>query len=206
MPTIRLATETDAGPAREIYAPSCAATSHVSFEFEPPSVEEMRRWIGKTLERFPWLVVEEGDEILGYAYAGPHSERAAYAWSVNVAVYVGEGRRRSGVGRALYTSLFAVLRLQGLVNAYAGVTLPNPGSVGLHQALGFEPVGTYRGVGYKAGAWRDVTWWSLALVERPGRPDPPLTLEEARRLTGWGEAIRSGLPSLLPRDRPGTAK
>jgi phosphinothricin acetyltransferase len=162
-PQIRLASEDDADQVRAIYAPFCADDSPVSFEVVPPSVEEMKGRIARTLDHFPWLVCEAAEEILGYVYAGPHSERAAYRWSVNTAIYIRPGRRRSGVGRALYASLFAVLRLQGYVNAYAGSTLPNPGSVGLHTAMGFEPVGVYRGVGYKAGAWHDVAWWQLAL-------------------------------------------
>jgi L-amino acid N-acyltransferase YncA len=196
-PIIRLATEDDAEAVGAIYAPFCAEGSHVSFEVEPPSVEEVRHRIGKTLARYPWLVVDDG-EVLGYAYAGPHGERAAYRWSVDVSVYIGEGRRRSGVGRGLYRSLFEVLRLQGFVNAYAGATLPNEGSVGLHRAMGFEEVGVYRRVGFKAGAWRDVVWWSLPLREPPEAPTDPLPLDRARRLDGWAEALASGLSPARP--------
>ena len=192
-PIIRLATEDDAEAVGAIYAPFCAEGSHVSFEGEVPTVEEVRHRIGKTLARYPWLVVEDDGEVLGYAYAGPHRERAAYRWSVDVSVYIGEGRRRSGVGRGLYRSLFDVLRLQGFVNAYAGATLPNEGSVGLHRAIGFEEVGVYRRVGFKGGAWRDVVWWSLALRESPPDPPEPLTLDQARCLDGWPEALASGL-------------
>jgi hypothetical protein len=103
----------------------------------------------------------------------------------------------------LYTSLFAILTLQGYVNAYAGATLPNPGSVGLHEAMGFEPVGVYREVGFKCGAWHDVFWMQKALVERPSRPDPPLSLAEAQRLPGWSAAIDAGLGLIRPsRDVP----
>ena len=198
MTTIRLATEDDADQVRRIYAPFCGEGSPVSFEVEPPTLEEMGRRIARTLDRYPWLVCDEGGAVLGYVYAGPHSDRAAYRWSVNVSAYVAEGRRGSGIGRALYTSLFALLKLQGYVNAFAGATLPNPGSVGLHLAMGFEPIGVYREVGFKGGAWHDVAWWQLALVERPSRPEPPLTLAEAHALPGWGPAIGAGLPLLRP--------
>ncbi len=198
MSTIRLATEADAGQIRAIYAPHCEADSPVSFEVEPPTVEEVRRRISRTLERFPWLVLDDGGEVGGYVYAGPHGERAAYLWSVNVSAYIRQGRQRSGIGRALYTSLFALLRAQGFVNAYAGVGLPNPASVGLHRAVGFTPVGVYRGVGFKCGAWQDVSWWELALRDRPDRPEAPLALAEARSTPGWGPAIESGLPLLRP--------
>jgi L-amino acid N-acyltransferase YncA len=112
MPTIRLATEDDADQIRRIYAPFCLDDSHVSFEVEPPTPEEIARRIAKILQGYPWLVAEEGGEVLGYAYACPHRERAAYVWSVDVAVYIDQGRRGSGVGRALYTSMFAALPLQ----------------------------------------------------------------------------------------------
>ena len=127
-PAIRLATLDDAEQVQAIYAPYCHTP--ISFETDPPTVEQMRGRLAKVLGCYPWLVCEEGGEVLGYAYATRHRERAAYRWSVDTSVYVGQGRQRRGVGRALYTSLFAVLPLQGYVNAYAGVTLPNPASVG----------------------------------------------------------------------------
>src|SRR5436305_1527964 len=92
--TIRLARESDAAQVRDIYAPFCAQTP-ISFEIEPPSVEEMARRMAKTLERLPWLVLETGEKVRGYAYASPHRERAAYCWSVDVTVYVCEGWHRA---------------------------------------------------------------------------------------------------------------
>jgi L-amino acid N-acyltransferase YncA len=190
-PTIRLATEDDAAQILEIYTPFCR-DSVVSFETEPPSLEEMRRRIAKTLPSFPWLVCDEASLVLGYAYGSKHRERAAYVWSADVSVYVREGRRRGGFGRALYTSLLALLRLQGYYNALAGVTLPNPGSEGLHRAMGFQPVGVYRNIGHKCGGWHDVAWSQLALRD-PG-PDPSLPLELGSVLgsPGWDEAIAAG--------------
>src|ERR1700677_1164951 len=105
-PIIRLATLDDAEAIRDIYAPFCEATP-ISFETQAPGVDETRRRIAKTLESLPWLVREHDGEIVGYAYASPHRERPAYRWSVDVSAYVRDGHRRSGVGRALYTSLFA---------------------------------------------------------------------------------------------------
>src|SRR5690606_40040690 len=131
-PVIRLATEQDAAQIQAIYA-SIVRETAISFEFDPPTVEEMRQRIRKTFERLPWLVYEDRGAILGYVYASPHRERAAYQWSVDVSVYVRADARRSGVGRALYTSLFRLLALQGYYNAYAGISLPNPASVSLHE-------------------------------------------------------------------------
>ena len=198
MPTIRLAAEADAEQIAAIYAPFCEDGSAVSFEVEPPSLGEVARRIVSTLERYPWLVCSEGDEVLGYVYASGHNERAAYRWSVNVTVYLAPGSRGKGIGRALYTSLFALLKIQGYVGAFAGITLPNPSSIGLHESMGFEPVGVYRSVGFKGGSWHDTAWMQRPLVEKPGRPSPPLTLAEARALPGWAPAMEAGLSLIRP--------
>ena len=166
----------DAGPAdaarcAEIYAPYVLGTT-VSFETEPPSVEEMAGRIFAAQARHAWLVLEDGGTVTGYAYGGPFMARAAYAWSTAVSVYVDEARWRSGAGRALYGELFERLAGRGLRMALAGITLPNAASVGLHRALGFEPVGTYRRVGWKQGAWRDVLWLQRPLAEDDGPPEP----------------------------------
>jgi L-amino acid N-acyltransferase YncA len=192
---IRLAEERDAEAIQRIYAPFVLQTA-VSFEFEPPSVDDMRSRIADTLARLPWLVCERREKVIGYAYASPHKPRAAYGWSVDVAIYLHEEHHRQGVGRALYTSLLAALRLQGFYNAYAGVTLPNPGSVGLHEAMGFQPVGIYRDVGYKFGKWHDVGWWQLALRDRSAAPAAPESLDSVVAGAGWEAAMRSGLALL----------
>jgi L-amino acid N-acyltransferase YncA len=190
---IRLATEHDAEQIAAIYAPNVTDTI-ISFELEPPSTEEMRRRIEVTLKRYPWLVCERQGRVLGYAYAGAHDSRSAYQWSVDVSVYVHKDARRTGVGRALYASLVAALDLQGFYNAYAGATLPNPASVGLHEAVGFRPVGVYRGVGFKLGAWHDVEWWHLPLRERVADPDPPADLPSVLGSEEWDAALAKGLP------------
>ena len=183
--TIRLATAADAAGALAIYAPYVRDT-WVSFEAEVPTVEEMAARIEAAAPRYPWLVADDGGAVAGYAYAGAHRGRAAYQWSVEVSVYVAEAHRRRGLARRLYGALFDVLRVQGVANAYAGIAQPNAASVAAHEALGFEPVGVYRGVGYKLGAWRDVGWWALRLGAGSA-PDPPRTLAEV------GEAVAARL-------------
>ncbi|CAN5549752.1 GNAT family N-acetyltransferase [soil metagenome] len=175
--SLRLAGPSDAGAVSEIYAPLVRETP-VSFETVPPTPDEMAERIAKTLETHPWLVCEEAGEVRGYAYASPHRVRAAYVWSVDATVYVRPDARRSGMGRRLYVALFEILRHQGFLTAFAGITLPNPASVGLHEAMGFRPVGVYRNVGYKAGAWHDVGWWGLPLGEPEPDPAPPVPLRE----------------------------
>jgi phosphinothricin acetyltransferase len=167
---------------------------------EPPPVDEMRRRIRETLEALPWLVCEQDGMLLGYAYAGKHRARAAYQWSVDTSVYIHEQARRAGVGRALYTSLFSTLRLLGYFNACAGVTLPNPGSVGLHEAMGFKPVGVYPGIGYKFGAWHDVGWWQLDLQPKMNSPQPPLNIHTITHGQEWEAALAAGEILLSSRD------
>jgi hypothetical protein len=111
-------------------------------------------------------------------------------------VYIQAQARRSGVGRGLYRSLFALLVLQGFYHAYAGITLPNPASVGLHESLGFVPVGVYRSVGYKLGAWHDVGWWQLTLQAHVIPPEPPVEFSTVRESAAWDAALANGLPCL----------
>ena len=166
--TIRVATADDAQAVKDIYDPIVRDTA-ISFEYQPPSVDDVRRRITRTLERYPWLVLERDRNVLGYVYGGRHSERDAYDWSVEVSVYIHASARRGGVGRALYSSLFALLELQGFYRGFAGVTLPNAASVGLHESMGFEPVGVYRDVGYKDGQWHDCRLVAACVPAREGR-------------------------------------
>jgi phosphinothricin acetyltransferase len=178
-----------------IYAPIVRDTA-ISFELEPPTVEEMAKRMVETLAHLPWLVCEHRGNILGYVYASQHRTRPAYQWSVDVSVYIHVHARRAGVGRALYRSLFALLARQGFYHAYAGITLPNPASVGLHESLGFQPVGVYRAVGYKLGAWHDVGWWQLTLQECVTPPQLPIDLRTVHQSTAWNAALAAGLPLL----------
>jgi L-amino acid N-acyltransferase YncA len=167
---IRPAEERDAGACAAIYAPYVRDTT-ITFETEPPTPAEMAARITKATKSHAWLVLEIDGQVVGYAYGVPFKERAAYRWSCEVSVYLELGRRRTGGGRALYEALFARLAERGFRTAVAGMTLPNDPSVGLHRALGFEPAGTYRRIGWKHGAWRDVAWAQRELV--PATDTPP---------------------------------
>jgi L-amino acid N-acyltransferase YncA len=160
----------------------------------PPTADEMRQRLAKVQSTLPWLVCEVNGQVAGYAYASRHHERAAYQWSLDCAVYIAAEQRRTGVGRALYTTLFDLIKLQGYYAVHAGVTLPNAGSVGLHEAFGFRPVAVYPKVGYKLGAWHDVGWWQLALRERRAEPLPPKTAAAvaAAQPEAWAAAFAAG--------------
>jgi phosphinothricin acetyltransferase len=190
--TIRIASPSDAADVAAIYAPSCE-TNAVSFEYVPPSPEEMARRIETVTTDLPWLILEDAGVVAGYAYASRHRERAAYGWAVDTAIYVSADYRRRGVGRALYTALFQLLRLQGYFNACAGITLPNPSSIGLHEAAGFTLVGIYRHIGYKLGAWHDVAWYQASVQPERSNPGPPLRVSSILGTSGWNDAVSIGL-------------
>jgi L-amino acid N-acyltransferase YncA len=165
----------DAAACAAIYAPY-VCDSVASFEARAPSIREVSARIDAA---HAWVVAERDDVVLGYAYGSSHRERAAYRWAADVAVYIDAGHHRSGIGRALYGRLFEQLRAIGLWTLCAGITQPNDASNGLHRALGFLPIGTYRRIGWKAGAWHDVQWLQLDL--RPDEPGPPGELESGAR-------------------------
>ncbi|MBT2134807.1 GNAT family N-acetyltransferase [Croceibacterium sp. LX-88] len=152
----------DAAACAAIYAPY-VADSWVSFEIDPPDAREMARRMTDYGDSHSWIVAEIEGSLAGYAYGSPHRSRAAYASSCDVAVYVDPTHARQGIGRALYAELFPLLAGRGCHAAFAGIALPNEASVGLHETMGFTPVGIYREVGWKLGGWRDVGWWQRLL-------------------------------------------
>lgn len=170
----------DAPACAGIYAPS-VTTGVASLEERAPEPREFAGRIRHISRDFPWLVAAIDGRVVGYAYASRHHERAAYRWSADVTVYVSADHHRRGVARGLYGVLLALLDRQGFHMACAGITLPNTASVGLHESLGFKPVGVYRDIAYKHGAWRAVGWWQKRLREcvdgrPPAEPGPPQRL------------------------------
>jgi phosphinothricin acetyltransferase len=169
---VRRATENDAEDILEIYAPYVRKTC-ISFEMDTPTIAEMKDRIARVSMLYPWLVCETSSRVSGYAYASKHRERAAYQWSVDVSIYLADEYHGMGIGTRLYTALFMLLRDQGFYNAYAGITLPNPASIALHQKMGFKKIGVYQNVGFKNDAWHDVGWWGLRLNTTDVSPVPP---------------------------------
>jgi L-amino acid N-acyltransferase YncA len=166
----------DAAACVAIYSPHVESGA-TSFEEDPPDPARFAERIAETAKTYPWLVAERDGEVVGYAYACSHRYRPAYRWAVEVSVYVDSKEHGRGHGRALYSELMVRLCRQRFHVACAGITLPNPASVALHENLGFVPVGIYRRIGWKDGSWRDVGWWQLELQPpgdgRPAEPLPP---------------------------------
>jgi L-amino acid N-acyltransferase YncA len=158
---IRQAVESDATQLLAIYRPFVERTA-VSFETVPPTIEEFAARIAKALAGWEWLVAERDGQCIGYAYGSVHRERPAYRWSVEVSAYVHPGYQRQGAASALYAQLFEELTRKGF-----GIVVPNEGSVALHRSVGFEPIGVFKAVGRKFGAWHDVAWFQRVLRPCP---------------------------------------
>ena len=168
---IRVAKEFDAEAIQRIYAPIVAHTP-ISFEIEVPSVKEIKDRMKNILLQYPWLVYELRGKVVGYVYASSYRSRVAYQWTAEVTVYVDEEFYGKGIGKSLYQALFEILRKQGYRTAVGGITLPNPGSVAIHESLGFKKVADFKSLGYKQGQWHDVGFWQLEL--QPYIVDPPV--------------------------------
>ncbi len=163
---VRDATVEDAAACAALYAPYVLTTA-ATFETEPPDAAETARRIVASQHEHAWLVLVDGDEVVGEAHATPFRPRPAYRWTCETTVYLAPGATGRGLGRLLYGALLERLAGRGLLTATAVVALPNPASQALHATLGFAPVGTFARAGWKLGAWRDVAWYQRPLGEGP---------------------------------------
>lgn len=165
---LRFASMADAPALLSIYEQYIPTT--ITFEYALPSREEFTRRVSSISQRYPYLVLEEDGALLGYAYAHPIAERAAYGWGAELSIYLRPDSVRNGLGRRLYQILMELLRLQGVRTVYGLVASPNPASEGLHAALGFRTMGVQQKAGYKNGRWIDLLWFERAIA--PYDPDP----------------------------------
>ncbi len=186
--TVRAAREGDASAVAAVYAPYVYGTA-VSFEVEAPTDEMMARRISTTLDTHPWLVAELDGAVVGYAYAGKHSQRAAYGWTVDVTIYVNMREQRNGIGRSLYRVLLEMLRRQGFRSVFAEIVLPNPGSVRLHEAMGFQHIGVHKDIGFKLTRWRDIGYWRLGLAHDIEPPREPIPFISFQLTPAFGELL-----------------
>ena len=173
-----------------IYAPAVTDNS-TSFEVVPPAADDMAWRIATTAERYPWIVCDDNGTVTGYAYGSTHRARHAYQWSAEVSAYVRDDYHRRGIGKALYTSLFEILALQGYRTAFAGITAPNPASVEFHKAMGFSEIGIFHKIGYKFGIWHDTIWLERPLGEY-GEAQPPQPMAEVQSNPAFNGALAAG--------------
>jgi len=160
---LRVAQEEDAPALLEIYRPYVLNTTY-TFEGEVPDEEEFRSRIRTFREGYPYLILQDGGEIIGYAYAHRYRERAAYAWDAELSIYLRQGLGGHGYGKLLYTALERLLARQNVVNLYALVTVPNEASDHLHQHCGFRLVGTMDRAGYKLGGWHGIRCYEKRIL------------------------------------------
>lgn len=174
--TLRLAKPDDAEKLLEIYAPFVISNdrtlSDVSFEYEVPSVEEFTERIKNISADYPYIVCEYDGRLLGYVYAHPYIQRAAYQWGAEVTIYLAPEGQGRGLGKVMYEALEALLRLQGVVVTYACITASNEHSVKMHEACGYKIIGTFNNTGFKHGHWLDMVWMEKVIAEYPAQPEP----------------------------------
>lgn len=188
---IRLATTDDATQIQAIYAPIVRDT-FISFEEIIPTIDDIAGRINKTLQQYPWLICEIDGQVAGYAYGSSFRSRAAYQWTTEVTAYIHKDFQRRGIGRALYTSLFAILKEQGYCNVVSVIALPNDASVGLHESMGFETIGIFKNMGYKLEDWHDTGWWQLELRPMPTHPTPPVPIQQLSSNPDFDTWLASG--------------
>lgn len=170
MAALRFAAQEDAPALLEIYRPYLS--TEITFEYVLPSLEEFAQRVASISERYPYLVLEEGETLLGYAYAHPIAQRAAYSWGAELSVYLRPDAVGRGQGRRLYRALIELLRLQGVRTVYGLVASPNPRSEALHQSMGFRLMGVQKNAGYKNGRWIDLLWFEKPIAPYDLEPAP----------------------------------
>lgn len=165
---LRFATFEDVPALLSIYQQYISTT--ITFEYELPSPAEFARRVSSVSEVYPYLVLEEEGAVLGYAYAHPIAQRAAYGWGAELSIYLHPDATGKGLGRRLYQALIDLLRLQGVRTVYGLVASPNSASENLHASLGFHLMGVQQKAGYKNGRWIDLLWFDKAIT--PYAPEP----------------------------------
>ncbi|MDO4344185.1 MAG: GNAT family N-acetyltransferase [Eubacteriales bacterium] len=195
---IRVAVPGDAKEILAIYAPYVEKTA-ITFEYDVPGLEEFTSRIERTLKKYPYIVAEQDGEILGYAYTGAFVGRAAYDWAAETTIYLKENKRKSGLGRKLYTALEKISRAQNITNLNACIGYPETddeyltkNSAQFHQHIGYRMAGEFHQCGYKFGRWYNMVWMEKVLGVHPDVPAPMIPFPElsADTLKALGISIR----------------
>ena len=187
---IRLISAADIQEVLNIYAPFVLNTA-ITFEYEVPTIAEFRERVHTITSEFPWLICVVNGKIAGYTYANRFRHRTAYQWSVESAIYISPQTQSKGIGKALYATLFDLLRLQGYVNVYAGTCIPNDKSVALHRKMGFKEIGTFSKIGYKHCKWHDTLWFQLNLSAHNGNPEIPTQMANLKENAGVSSILEN---------------
>lgn len=186
--TVRAARPTDASALLEIYAPYVEQTA-ITFEYDVPTEEEFARRISDTLSRYPYLVAQSEEGILGYAYASTFYGRKAYDWCAEVTVYISREHRGQGLGKLLYRKLEALLQAQGILNLYACIAVPpahvkdeylTSDSHDFHLHLDYHLAGTFYQCGYKFNRWYDMVWMEKHLDSHLTHQPPVIPFQDIR--------------------------
>lgn len=183
---LRSATPADAPVLLSIYGPYVEHTA-ITFEYDTPSVEEFSDRIARVQTRFPYLIAQSGDEVVGYAYAAAFHARKAYSWCVEVTVYVREDCKGQGIGKLLYSKLEEILQAQGVLNLYACIAMPQVedehltrDSYTFHSHMGYRLIGTFDRCGYKFGRWYDMIWMEKQIAPHLECQPPIKSFHEIR--------------------------
>ena len=176
---IRWASHEDCKSILDIYQFYVLNTA-ITFEYNVPDLEEMKRRMTSIQSRYPFLVAELQNKTVGYAYATDFRHRAAYQWSPESTIYLHKDFLGKGIGIKLYQKLLEILKEQGYYNVFGGVALPNDPSVSLHLKCGFKEVGVYENIGYKIGKWHSTKWFQLVLTKHKTDPALPKSISEIK--------------------------
>ena len=155
--------------------------SAITFEYDVPQEEEFRARMQRFMQKYPYLVAQRGEEILGYAYAGSFYGRAAYGWCAEVTVYLAPEAQGLGLGRRIYAALEDALGKMGVLNLYACIAVPHGeddeyltgNSMQFHAHMGYALCGTFSLCGYKFGRWYDMVWMEK-MIGAHGENQPPV--------------------------------
>jgi phosphinothricin acetyltransferase len=184
-PTIRLIRDSDYAGVLAVYTPYVLDTV-ITFEYEVPTLDEFTKRLSTIAKYYPVLVCEVDGDIVAYCYGSIHRVKTAYQWSVESTIYIAEAYHHKGLAAIMYTCLFDILRLQGFINVYAGISVPDGKSDKFHPKFGFKYLGVFPKIGYKHGSWHDLKWYEYILSERIDNPPAPIPISEI-----WdSEAVR----------------
>lgn len=193
----RRATEDDVVSILAIYAPY-VTDSAITFEYDVPSEEEFRQRIRTISAEYPYFVCESDGQIIGYAYAHRHMERAAYQWNAEISIYIRQGFTGKGFGKTMCQTLIDLLRLQGIRNVFSCVTIPNERSAHLHHSMEFSTEGIFQNAGYKCGKWQTIAWFRKNIAPYTNEPAPFLPISRIDRQL-IDSILEKNAASLLPR-------